>query len=143
MRQSICCLISTLELLSFSARVLPAESDESLAIPDPALKAAIEDALWVVNPTAADMLALIELSYVPAQGLHELQVIDLTGLGQPNGCGPQYPCAVWIAGDYLTPDRLELYFDSNRPDGLGGWDTWWIEEGRDHPHLWWETEANP
>lgn len=35
MRRSICCLITTAELLSFSARVLPAESDESCTIPDP------------------------------------------------------------------------------------------------------------
>lgn len=35
MRRSICRRITTPALLSFSARVLPAESDESCAIPDP------------------------------------------------------------------------------------------------------------
>ncbi len=43
-------------------------------IPDPNLKAAIEDELWVLNPTADDMLGLTNL-FAPERG-----IADLTGL---------------------------------------------------------------
>jgi len=51
-----------------------------VSIPDPVLKAAVEMALWVSDPTPSDMLSLTELSYVEDWGQQELGINSLTGL---------------------------------------------------------------
>lgn len=58
-------------LFLFSAR---AEAQTPVSIPDPGLKAAIENALWVTDPTSADML---RLTYLEGQARH---ITNLTGL---------------------------------------------------------------
>jgi hypothetical protein len=58
-------------LVLFSAH---AEAQTGVSIPDPGLKAAIEDALWVTDPTPTDMLGL---TYLEGQARH---ITNLTGL---------------------------------------------------------------
>lgn len=58
-------------LVLFSAH---AEAQTAVSIPNPGLKAAIEEALWVTDPTAADMLGLV---YLDGQAR---TITDLTGL---------------------------------------------------------------
>ncbi len=58
-------------LVLFSAH---AEAQTPVSIPNPGLKAAIEDALWVTDPTPTDMLGLTHLE---GQACH---ITDLTGL---------------------------------------------------------------
>ena len=53
---------------------VPAWAGEPVHIPDAALKAAVEEELWVLNPTARDMLALTSLQ------LRSKPIKDLTGL---------------------------------------------------------------
>ncbi len=54
--------------------VISARAEDPVHIPDPALKAAVEAALGIPDPTSTDMLAL-ELLHTPNQG-----ITDLTGL---------------------------------------------------------------
>ena len=49
-------------------------AEEPVNIPDPYLKALIEDVLWVYDPTPTDMLELIELNGSARN------ISDLTGL---------------------------------------------------------------
>ena len=52
----------------------PAWAGEPVYITDVALKAAVEEELWVLNPSAQDMLALTSLK------LRSKPIKDLTGL---------------------------------------------------------------
>ncbi|MEN6333337.1 MAG: leucine-rich repeat domain-containing protein [Phycisphaerales bacterium] len=49
-------------------------------IPDPVLKAAIERALWISDPTPTDMLGMTDLGYIEDWGQQEQGIKSLTGL---------------------------------------------------------------
>ena len=67
--------ISCLFLIMFAAGAVPScVAQESVHIPDQRLKAAIEDKLWVWDPTPTDMLELTSLD------LSARKIKDLTGL---------------------------------------------------------------
>lgn len=57
-----------------------ARGESPVSIPDPVLKAAIEDALWVSDPTPTDMLALTDLSVVQEWDEQAAGIKSLTGL---------------------------------------------------------------
>ncbi len=56
------------------------QGESPVSIPDPVLKAAIEDALWVSDPTPTDMLALTELTSVQEWDERAAGIKDLKGL---------------------------------------------------------------
>ena len=67
--------ISVVALLMFPVLLAhPAWAEDPVNFPDAALKAAVEDALWVLDPTPSDMLGLTELSCV------NQSVTDIKGL---------------------------------------------------------------
>lgn len=55
-------------------------ANEPVAIPDPLLKRAIEDELWLVDPTPADMAGLVNLSRVGTFETQTSGIQELTGL---------------------------------------------------------------
>lgn len=63
-----------------AASCVCAWSEEPVYIPDPVLKAVIEDTLWVSDPTPSDMLGLTSLVYFGGWASEEPQITDLTGL---------------------------------------------------------------
>ncbi len=70
--------------MRFSLMLLPllcglAWAGDAVYFPDPNLKIAVEDALWVVDPTPADMFALTSLTYTGTWDL-EHAIVSLTGL---------------------------------------------------------------
>jgi len=71
-----CSLMAAL-LVSCAYRV---HGESPVSIPDPVLKAAIERALWISDPTPTDMLYLTRLSYVEDWGQEDEGIHSLTGL---------------------------------------------------------------
>ncbi len=75
MRTFLC--LSMVFLFACVGRV---QGESPVNIPDPLLKAAIERALWVSDPTETDMLELTELVYVEDWDEQEEGIKSLTGL---------------------------------------------------------------
>lgn len=58
--------------------VSPAWAEEPVHFTDPLLQAAVEQTLWIADPTPTDMLGMTSLS--SQGGTHELRITSLTGL---------------------------------------------------------------
>ncbi len=57
-----------------------ARAEKSVYFPDAVLKAAVENALWVWDPTATDMLDLVSLNNIGTFATRHEGIMDLTGL---------------------------------------------------------------